>query len=65
MRWSPPMQIRIYYLTFWHCYFTAYRRSRLSTLNSSADSIDFNTTVEEMLLYDMFGEDYDEVSADD
>jgi hypothetical protein len=23
--------------------------------------VDFDTTVEEMILYDMFGEDYDEV----
>jgi hypothetical protein len=25
--------------------------------------VDFDTTVEEMILYDMFGEDYDEVRA--
>jgi hypothetical protein len=25
------------------------------------ESVDFDTTVEEMILYDMFGEDYDEV----
>ncbi len=39
------------------------RRSRLSTQshNSSLESVDFDTTVEEMILYDMFGEDYDEV----
>jgi hypothetical protein len=39
-----------------------FRRSRLSTANSSFESLDFNTTMEEMFLYDMFGEDYDEVS---